>query len=190
MRARPLEGRWQQFMLPAGIQVQFCRRLAAPIRTRPRDQSFRAPCTLAFEALRHDGTFPETCLLKPCKYLNNVREQDHRFVKRHVNPGMGFGTFDTAQRTIQGYEAMNIIHKGQITVTLPATTNSQDSRSGRILFETCIDDYMESCLWDEVAARPHRSETCYRCPIAARSPSEAYRKGARVGEACGVGWEN
>jgi len=69
---------------------------------------------LAFAILQHDGTLPETCLLRQCKYLNNGVEQDHRFVKRHVNPGLGFGAFDTAQRTIQGYDAMHIIRKGQI----------------------------------------------------------------------------
>jgi transposase, IS6 family len=52
---------------------------------------------LAFEALQHDGTLPETCLLRQCKYLNNVVEQDQRLVKRRVNPRMGFGAFDTAQ---------------------------------------------------------------------------------------------
>ena len=41
-------------------------------------------------------------------------EQDHRFVKRRVNPGMGFGAFDTAQRTIQGYEALHRLRKGQL----------------------------------------------------------------------------
>jgi transposase, IS6 family len=35
-------------------------------------------------------------------------------VKRRVNPGLGFGTFDTAQWTIQGYEALHRLHKGQI----------------------------------------------------------------------------
>jgi transposase-like protein len=69
---------------------------------------------LAFEALQQDGTLPETCFLRQCKYLNNVVEQDHRFVKRRVNPGLGFGAFDTAQRTIQGYEALHRLHKGQI----------------------------------------------------------------------------
>jgi transposase, IS6 family len=67
----------------------------------------------AFDALQHDGTLSETCLLRQCKYLNNVVEQDHRFVKRRVNPGLGFGAFDTAQRTIQGYEAMHMLRKGQ-----------------------------------------------------------------------------
>jgi transposase, IS6 family len=46
--------------------------------------------------------------------LNNVVEQDHRLVKRRVNPGLGFGALHTAQRTIQGYEAMDMIHKGQL----------------------------------------------------------------------------
>lgn len=35
-------------------------------------------------------------------------------MKRRVNPGLGFGALPTSQRTIQGYEAMHMIHKGQI----------------------------------------------------------------------------
>jgi len=68
----------------------------------------------AFEALQQERILPETCRLRPCKYLNNIVEQDHRFIKRRVNPGLGFGAFATAQRTIQGYEAMHMLHKGQI----------------------------------------------------------------------------
>jgi len=43
-----------------------------------------------------------------------LQEQDHRFIKRRVNLGLGFGSFNTARRTIQGYEAINMIRKGQI----------------------------------------------------------------------------
>jgi IS6 family transposase len=40
----------------------------------------------AFATLQQEGVLPETCLLRSCKYLNNVVvEQDHRFVKRRVN---------------------------------------------------------------------------------------------------------
>ena len=67
----------------------------------------------AFDALQQEGTLPESCRLRQCKYLNNIVEQDHRFVKHRVNPGLGFGAFDTAQRTIQGYEAMHMLRKGQ-----------------------------------------------------------------------------
>ena len=46
--------------------------------------------------------------------MNNMVEQDHRFMKRLIRPGLGFGSFPTAWRTIQGYETMHMIRKGQI----------------------------------------------------------------------------
>ncbi len=46
--------------------------------------------------------------------MNNIVEQDHRFIKRKINPGLGFGSYPTAWRTIQGYETMHMIRKGQI----------------------------------------------------------------------------
>jgi transposase-like protein len=68
----------------------------------------------AFETLQQEGQLPASCTLRQCKYLNNVIEQDHRFIKRRVNPGLGFGSFRTARRTLQGYEAMHMIKKGQL----------------------------------------------------------------------------
>ena len=47
------------------------------------------------------------------QYLNNILEQDHRAIKRRVNAKQGFREFQAARRTIQGYEAMNMIRKGQ-----------------------------------------------------------------------------
>ncbi len=68
----------------------------------------------AIDELKAEETIPETCELRQNKYLNNIVEQDHRFIKRLVNPAMGFGSFNTARRTLRGYEAMNMIRKGQI----------------------------------------------------------------------------
>ena len=68
----------------------------------------------AVEQLKEEGTLPNHTQLRQCKYLNNIIEQDHRFIKRRVNPGLGFFSFNTGRRTISGYEAMNIIRKGQI----------------------------------------------------------------------------
>lgn len=48
------------------------------------------------------------------QYLNNILEQDHRAIKRRVQAKQGFREFKAAARTIQGYEAMNMIRKGQI----------------------------------------------------------------------------
>jgi len=68
----------------------------------------------ATDTLKADDTLPETTELRQNKYLNNIIEQDHRFIKRLVTPGMGFGSFNTARRTLRGYEVMNMIRKGQV----------------------------------------------------------------------------
>ncbi len=68
----------------------------------------------ALKDLKADEVLPQETELRQVKYLNNLIEQDHRFIKRRTNPGLGFGSFNTARRTIQGYEAMNMIRKGQI----------------------------------------------------------------------------
>jgi transposase-like protein len=60
----------------------------------------------AVEQLKEEGTLPNRTQLRQCKYLNNLIEQDHRFMKRRVNPGLGFFSFNAAWRTIRGYEAM------------------------------------------------------------------------------------
>lgn len=51
---------------------------------------------------------------RPTKYLNNIIEQDHRYTKRRVIASQHFRDFWSAKRTIAGYEAMNMIRKGQI----------------------------------------------------------------------------
>ena len=57
--------------------------------------------------------------------MNNIVEQDHRFIKRRVQPGLGFHLYLTAWRTIQGYEAMNMIRKGQIKEIEKGNINAQ-----------------------------------------------------------------
>ena len=68
----------------------------------------------AVEQLKKSRILPVDTELRQVKYLNNIVEQDHRGVKHLINPGMGFGSFNSARRTIKGYEAMNMIRKGQI----------------------------------------------------------------------------
>jgi transposase, IS6 family len=68
----------------------------------------------AFNELKAEGIIPERCELRQVKYLNNMIEQDHRFIKRLTKPGMGFFSFETAWRTLQGFEIMNMIRKGQV----------------------------------------------------------------------------
>jgi transposase-like protein len=49
---------------------------------------------------------------RQCKYLNNVIESDHRFVKRKMYQAMGFGSYRTAVRTIAGIELWRMLKKG------------------------------------------------------------------------------
>jgi transposase-like protein len=64
--------------------------------------------------LQTAGVLAVSCELRQSKYLNNLIEQDHRFIKRLVKPGMGFFSFETAWRTLQGYEVINMMRKGQM----------------------------------------------------------------------------
>jgi putative transposase len=53
-------------------------------------------------------------LVRQIKYLNNLIEQDHRFIKKRVNPMLGFKSFNSARATISGIENIHMIKKGQI----------------------------------------------------------------------------
>ncbi|GHO55343.1 IS6 family transposase [Ktedonobacter robiniae] len=68
----------------------------------------------AFKELKAAGGLAASCELRQRKYLNNLVEQDHRFIKRLVKPGMGFFPFKTVWNTLQGYESMNMLRKGQV----------------------------------------------------------------------------
>jgi transposase-like protein len=68
----------------------------------------------AIAELKATRILPEPVELRQVNYLNNLIEQDHRFIKRLVKPGLGFFSFQTAGRTLQGYEAMHMMRKGQM----------------------------------------------------------------------------
>jgi len=68
----------------------------------------------AMRALKATGGMPDHCKLRQVKYLNHIVEQDHRFIKRLTKLGLGFFSFQTAWRTLQGYEAMHMMRKGQM----------------------------------------------------------------------------
>ena len=57
---------------------------------------------------------PKDCKLRRVKYLNNVIEQDRRFVKKKVRASQCFKRFHSAERTLEGIEAVNMLSKGQV----------------------------------------------------------------------------
>ena len=68
----------------------------------------------AFTASQVEKILPNDCKLRRVKYLNNVIEQDHRFIKKKVRASQCSKRFHTAARTLEGIEAMNMIRKGQV----------------------------------------------------------------------------
>ncbi len=51
------------------------------------------------------------------KYLNNIIEQDHRFIKKITRPMKGFKAFHAAAATLQGIEVAHMIKKEQFGQT-------------------------------------------------------------------------
>ncbi len=49
------------------------------------------------------------------KYLNNIIEQGHRFIKRRIRPMLGFKSFASAASALAGIELVSMIRKGQFT---------------------------------------------------------------------------
>jgi transposase-like protein len=73
---------------------------------------------MSFPPARKGSRYPFAICIKTI-------EQDHRFIKRRVQPSLGFWSFETAWRTLQGYEAMNQLRKGQVQGTNRGDIRSQ-----------------------------------------------------------------
>lgn len=58
---------------------------------------------------------PEGIQMRQVKYLNNIVEQDHRFIKKRVRSMLGFKTYETATSIVRGIEAMHMMKKGKFT---------------------------------------------------------------------------
>lgn len=90
--------------------------LAQPHVSHPRvitvDGNAAYPPAIA--ELKEEKLLNEQVQYRSSKYLNNRIEQDHRFIKRRVKPGLAFFSYQSAARTLHGYEVMNMIRKGQV----------------------------------------------------------------------------
>ena len=68
----------------------------------------------------------------PCKYLNNIVEQDHRAIKRITRPMLGFKSFLTAQIVIAGIETMHMLRKGQMDCPAGSTASATEQFYGLV----------------------------------------------------------
>jgi len=120
-RAVDKHGDTLDFLLSAKRDTTAAKRFFRKTLNAPNSQT---PCTInvdqhaayppAFATLQQAKTLPQSSELRQNKYLNNVIEQDHRFLQKLIKPGLGFKSFNTARRTIKGYEAMHMLRKGQV----------------------------------------------------------------------------
>ena len=92
----------------------------------------------AVRALKAEGTLPRRVRLRQCRYLNNVVEQDHRVVKKRVWLAKGYGSFQSAWRTLQGIEAMNMIRKGRVRGLVKGNVLGQALVHRRVVRHRCI----------------------------------------------------
>ncbi len=120
-RAVDKEGQTIEFMLSAKRDVSAAKRF---FKKMMRAEHRRLPFSIsvdknaaypeAFSTSQAEKIVPKDCKLRRVKYLNNVIEQDHRFVKKKVRASQCFKSFHTAERTLEGVEAMNMMRKGQV----------------------------------------------------------------------------
>ena len=120
-RAVDKGGQTIAFMLSAKRDVSAAKRFFMKMM---RAEHRRLPFTIsvdrnaaypeAFNTSQRKKIVPKDCKLRRVKYLNNVIEQDHRFIKKKVRASQCFKSFHTAERTPEGIEALNMIRKSQV----------------------------------------------------------------------------
>src|SRR3954447_14001983 len=120
-RAVDSRGQTIDFLLSAKRDAAAARRffrkaLGQPHTVNPRTLTVdkNAAYPAAVTAMKRNRELWRFSRLRQVKYLNNIVEQDHRRIKRLVRPGLGFGSLQTARRTLAGYEGMAMIRKGQV----------------------------------------------------------------------------
>lgn len=118
-RALDKEGHTIEFLLAAkrnipAVKRFFKKMMRADHRRLPFSVDKHASYPDAFACSREEKVLPKDCRLRRTKYLTNIVEQDHRFVRRRWRAMQCFRSFHTAERTLEGVEAIHILHKGQV----------------------------------------------------------------------------
>jgi transposase-like protein len=81
---------------------------------------------IAVEELRKEKNMPSGMQLRQKKYLNNIMEQDHRFIKKRVRSMLGLKSFRTATYILIDIEAMHMIKKRQIHQGVKSAQNRKE----------------------------------------------------------------
>ncbi|WP_018783088.1 IS6 family transposase [Bacillus sp. 95MFCvi2.1] len=79
--------------------------------------------SVAIQELKEEKHMPEGIQIRQVKYLNNIVEQDHRFIKKRVRSMLGFKSYETATSILSGVEAMHMMKKGQLNLQVKSAQN-------------------------------------------------------------------
>lgn len=112
--------------------LQLALRHARPCRPRVINVDGHPAYPSVIAALKHTGELGRRCRCRISPYMNNMIEQDHRFIKKRISASLWFRSPESARRTIAGYEAMHTIKKGQIRWLAKGNTMGQVQFINRI----------------------------------------------------------
>jgi len=121
-RAVDSEGNTIDFYLSESRDKQTAKRffkkaLAASQICKPRvitvDKKPAYPVVI--QELKEEKRMPEGIQIRQVKYLNNIVEQDHRFIKKRVRSMLGFKSYETSTFILSGVEAMHMMKKDNFT---------------------------------------------------------------------------
>ncbi|WP_412675717.1 DDE-type integrase/transposase/recombinase, partial [Bacillus mycoides] len=73
---------------------------------------------IAIEELKKEKKMPVGIKVRQVKYLNNIVEQNHCFIKKRVRSMLGLKSFRTAKSILSGIEAMPAIFTRSIILYL------------------------------------------------------------------------
>jgi transposase, IS6 family len=119
------------FRYATAAQQLFSKALAdLHIRSPSPDQAKRYPA--AISESKQEGFLTPRCHRRPVQYLNNILEQDHRAIKRRIRAKQDFRQFGCALRTIQGYETIHKIRKGQVRWVRKGDVRAQNQLIERV----------------------------------------------------------
>jgi IS6 family transposase len=108
-RAIDKHGQAVDFLLTAKRDLDAAKRF---FRKMLQDQPLLAPDRIGTDGAGKAGLLPRTPAHHVTKHLQQGIESDHFRVKRPMPRVGGFRSFNTARRTIQGFEAMLWLRKG------------------------------------------------------------------------------
>lgn len=78
---------------------------------------------VAIQELKEEKRMPESIQIRQVKYLNNIVEQDHRFIKKRARSMLGFKSYKTAISILSGVETMHMMKKGQLHLQVKSAQN-------------------------------------------------------------------